>query len=141
MSTPFVVPTFSHTADSWHTINWKLANKSVRGLQIRIAKAAKYQKWRKVKTLQRMLVRSFAAKVIAVKRVTENRGKGTAGVDGKLWSTINYILLVIAVLEKMTIVRISLNSQSDIADGLCFLLLLNHCIEQCFYFGVFLIAR
>lgn len=87
MSTPFVVPTFSHTADSWHTINWQLANKSVRGLQIRIAKAAKYQKWRKVKTLQRMLVRSFAAKVIAVKRVTENRGKGTAGVDGELWNT------------------------------------------------------
>lgn len=38
-------------------------------------------------SLQRLLVRSFGAKAIAVKRVTENRGKRTAGVDGELWDT------------------------------------------------------
>ncbi len=31
--------------------------------------------------------RSFSAKALAVKRVTENQGKRTPGVDGKLWST------------------------------------------------------
>ncbi|ACO77575.1 RNA-directed DNA polymerase [Azotobacter vinelandii CA] len=40
-----------------------------------------------MKTLQRMLVRSFAAKALAVKRVTENRGRRTPGVDGETWST------------------------------------------------------
>lgn len=83
----FHVPAFSHQANSWHTIDWYVAERKVRGLQVRIAKATKQQQWRKVKALQRMLVRSFAAKALAVKRVTENRGKRTAGVDGELWST------------------------------------------------------
>ena len=87
MSTAFVVPAFSHQAQSWHTINWYSVELQVRGLQVRIAKATKQQQWRRVKTLQRMLVRSFAAKCLAVKRVTENRGKRTAGVDRELWST------------------------------------------------------
>ncbi|WP_299790606.1 group II intron reverse transcriptase/maturase [uncultured Shewanella sp.] len=87
MSTALVVPAFSHPASSWHTIDWYAAERQVRELQVRIAKATKQQQWRKVKALQRMLVRSFAGKVMAVKRVTENRGKRTPGVDGELWST------------------------------------------------------
>lgn len=83
----FHVPAFSHQANSWHTIDWYSVERKVRGLQVQIAKATKQQQWRKVKALQRMLVRSFAAKALAVKRVTENRGKRTAGVDGELWST------------------------------------------------------
>ncbi len=83
----FDVPAFSHLTNSWHTIDWYSVERKVRGLQVRIAKATKQQQWRKVKALQRMLVRSFAAKALAVKRVTENRGKRTAGVDGELWST------------------------------------------------------
>ncbi|NMM41811.1 group II intron reverse transcriptase/maturase [Pseudoalteromonas arctica] len=83
----FHVPAFSHQTSSWHTIDWYSVERKVRGLQVRIAKATKQQQWRKVKALQRMLVRSFAAKALAVKRVTENRGKRTAGVDGELWST------------------------------------------------------
>lgn len=83
----FHVPAFSHQANSWHTIDWYSVERKVRGLQVRIAKATKQHQWRKVKALQRMLVRSFAAKALAVKRVTENRGRRTAGVDGELWST------------------------------------------------------
>jgi RNA-directed DNA polymerase len=37
--------------------------------------------------LQRLLSRSYSAKVLAVKRVTENEGKRTPGVDGVLWDT------------------------------------------------------
>ena len=44
-------------------------------------------KWGKVKALQRLLTHSFSGKALAVKRVTENQGKRTPGVDGKLWST------------------------------------------------------
>jgi RNA-directed DNA polymerase len=37
--------------------------------------------------LQRLLTRSRSGKLLAVKRVTENKGKRTAGVDGEIWAT------------------------------------------------------
>jgi RNA-directed DNA polymerase len=40
-----------------------------------------------VKTLQRLLTHSFSGKVLAVKRVTENQGKRTPGVDRVTWPT------------------------------------------------------
>ncbi|WHQ99743.1 group II intron reverse transcriptase/maturase [Klebsiella pneumoniae] len=73
--------------DRWHLIDWKIQHRKVRKLQIRIAKATLNKQWRKVKSLQRLLVRSFSARTLAVKRVTENPGRKTPGVDKKLWST------------------------------------------------------
>ena len=61
--------------------------REVNRLQVRIAKATQAGKWGKVKVLQRLLSRSHSGKMLAVKRVTENRGKLTPGVDGKVWST------------------------------------------------------
>lgn len=87
MSISTEISACSHLATSWHTIDWETSHRRVRGLQVRIAKAAKAQQWRQVKCLQRMLVRSFAAKTLAVRRVTENRGKKTPGVDRELWGT------------------------------------------------------
>jgi len=69
----------------WYATEWNVARKHVRGLQMRIAKAVKENKWGKVKTLQRILTNSFYAKLLAVKRVTSNKGKNTPGVDGILW--------------------------------------------------------
>ena len=40
-----------------------------------------------MKALQRFLVNSYSAKVLAVKRVSENDGKRTPGVDGEIWTT------------------------------------------------------
>jgi RNA-directed DNA polymerase len=40
-----------------------------------------------VKALQRLLTRSFSGRAMAVKRVTENKGKNTAGVDREIWNT------------------------------------------------------
>ena len=56
-------------------------------MQARIVKATQEGRWNKVKALQRLLTTSFYGKALAVKRVTENQGKRTPGVDGKLWST------------------------------------------------------
>ncbi len=81
------VPAFSHQAESWQTIDWGKAQSRVRGLQVRIAKATKRGQWRQVAKLQRLLARSFAARAFAVRRVTENRGRKTPGVDGELWDT------------------------------------------------------
>ncbi len=72
---------------AWKTIDWGKAEASVRRLQLRIAKAAREERWRKVMVLQRLLTRCWAAKALSVKRVTTNRGRRTAGVDGELWPT------------------------------------------------------
>ncbi len=61
--------------------------RNVRRLQMRIVKATQGGRWNKVKVLQRLLTSSFSGKALAVKRVTENKGKRTAGVDRQLWST------------------------------------------------------
>jgi len=72
---------------SWHQIDWAHAHRTVRKLQVRIAKATRSQEWRKVNNLQRLLVRSFCSKALAVKRVAENNGKWTPGVDHEIWDT------------------------------------------------------
>src|SRR5471032_1792924 len=56
-------------------------------MQIRIAKATREGKWRRVKALQRMLTRTLSAKLYAVRRVTQNQGARTAGVDRELWDS------------------------------------------------------
>jgi RNA-directed DNA polymerase len=73
--------------DGWHAIDWRRIDQQVRTMQIRIAKATQEGDWRRVKALQRSLTRSFAARALAVRRVTENQGKRTAGVDRELWGT------------------------------------------------------
>ena len=71
----------------WASIDWKRTRSIVRRLQRRIAKAIKDGKWNKAKVLQRFLTRSFHARLLAVHRVTSNKGKRTPGVDGVLWTT------------------------------------------------------
>ncbi len=71
----------------WHSIDWKKAHKIVDRLQARIVQATKAGKRNKVKALQRILTHSFSGKALAVKRVTENQGKNTPGVDKILWNT------------------------------------------------------
>jgi len=74
---------------SWHEIPWATVETAVRKTQLRIAQAAKDEDWRRVKRLQRLLVNSFYGRCLAVKRVTENQGKKTPGVDGITWGTPN----------------------------------------------------
>jgi RNA-directed DNA polymerase len=77
----------ANVADGWHDIEWHTVTRNVKRLQTRIVKAVQEQRWGKVQALQRLLTRSYSGKCLAVRRVTENRGKRTADVDGELWST------------------------------------------------------
>jgi RNA-directed DNA polymerase len=72
---------------SWHSIDWAGCYRRVRSLQRRLVQAVQAGAWRKVKRLSYLLVHSFAARALAVKRVSENKGKKTAGVDGERWET------------------------------------------------------
>lgn len=77
----------SHNPVQWHQIEWSRCHREVRRLQARIVKAMSEGRWGKVKALQWLLTHSFHGKALAVKRVTENQGKNTPGVDGETWST------------------------------------------------------
>ncbi len=84
----------------WHDIDWASCHKKIRRLQARIVKAVAEGRWRMAKKLQQLLTRSFSARAIAVKRVTENKGKKTAGVDGETLSTPASKAKAITTLKK-----------------------------------------
>lgn len=67
----------------WKTLDWRAIERRVFKLQKRIYQASQRGDTRTVHRLQRLLIRSWSAKCLAVRRVTQdNRGKRTAGVDG-----------------------------------------------------------
>lgn len=90
----------SRVPKDWSSIDWRLVQRNVRGMQIRLAKATQERRWRRVKALQRWLTHSFSAKALAVRRVTENQGKRTAGVDQEIWDTPAHKYSAISRLEK-----------------------------------------
>jgi RNA-directed DNA polymerase len=77
----------SREEEGWHTINWESVHRIVRRLQARIVKAIQAGRWGKVKALQYLLTHSFSGKALAVRRVTENQGRRTPGVDQEIWDT------------------------------------------------------
>ena len=87
--TAVVTPTgaLSTETGAWHTIDWYAVHRTVRRLQARIVKAVQAGRWGTVRALQHLLTHSFSGKALAVKRVTENEGKKTPGVDGLIWDT------------------------------------------------------
>jgi RNA-directed DNA polymerase len=68
---------------SWSSIDWPAVERNVRGLQERIFRASQNGEPAKVKNLQKLLVRSSSAKLLAIRKATQiNRGKRTPGIDG-----------------------------------------------------------
>ena len=72
----------------WHSINWRKANRIVRGLRRRIYKATSKGDWRKVRNLQKLMLRSYSNTVLSVRKCTQiNKGRNTAGTDKVLVKT------------------------------------------------------
>lgn len=90
----------SSNAGHWHGIDWASCYRDVRRLQTRIVKATKEGRWNKVKALQWLLTHSFSGKALAVRRVTENQGKKTPGIDNITWSTPEDKYLAIEALKR-----------------------------------------
>jgi RNA-directed DNA polymerase len=72
---------------TWDNVDWQYATKHVNKLQVRIAKAVKSEKHHLVKRLQYLIKNSVLAKLLAVRRITTNKGKRTPGIDGVIWKT------------------------------------------------------
>jgi len=75
-------------SDEWHSINWNKIRCTVRNLRYRIYRASQMQAWNKVRSLMKLMLRSQANLLLAVRRVTQdNQGKKTAGIDGKTYAS------------------------------------------------------
>jgi RNA-directed DNA polymerase len=69
----------------WSSIRWPAVERNVSRLQERIFRASQNGERAKVKNLQKLLVRSSSAKLLAIRKVTQiNRGKRTPGIDGEV---------------------------------------------------------
>ena len=75
------------TPTKWETITWSHHEAVVKKLQVRIAKAVKQKKTGKIKALQWILTTSYSAKVLSIRKITQNKGKNTPGVDGLILKT------------------------------------------------------
>jgi RNA-directed DNA polymerase len=98
-------PLHKHT---WKTIPWKMVIESVRRLQIRIAKAWSQGLYKKAKNLQRLLVKSYFARMLAIKRVTDNKGSKTPGIDNVLWKSPQSKMMAVHQLGRGTYTPIPL---------------------------------
>jgi RNA-directed DNA polymerase len=68
----------------WTSIQWKLVNKRVRNLRRRIYQATQMNQWNRVRSLMKLMLRSYANLLWSVRRVTQlNAGRKTAGIDGR----------------------------------------------------------
>src|SRR5579859_1605479 len=75
--------TASKPMDKWQDLPWRKLERQVFKLQTRIYRASQRGDVTAVHKLQRLLMKSWSAKCLAVRRVSQdNRGKKTAGVDG-----------------------------------------------------------
>ena len=75
-----------HKWNNWETILWRKVIQNVNRLQRRIAKAVKEGHWAKAKALMHLITKSFYAKLLAVLRVSSNKGGNTPGVDNMVWT-------------------------------------------------------
>ncbi|MCP4343583.1 MAG: group II intron reverse transcriptase/maturase [Desulfobulbaceae bacterium] len=70
--------------EEWADIDWRQTKKRVKNLRQRIYRATQEKQWNKVRSLKKLLLRSYANLLLSVRRVTqENQGKRTAGLDGQ----------------------------------------------------------
>jgi RNA-directed DNA polymerase len=69
----------------WHAVDWRVCEENVRRLRQRIFTASKAEDLRRVRRLQKLMLRSRSNALLSVRRVTErNAGRLTAGVDGEV---------------------------------------------------------
>lgn len=69
----------------WLAVDWRAAEERVRRLRQRIFTASQVGDLKKVRSLQKLMLRSRANTLVSVRRVTEdNAGRKTAGIDGEV---------------------------------------------------------
>ncbi|MFN6569034.1 group II intron reverse transcriptase/maturase [Dendronalium sp. ChiSLP03b] len=79
----------NNTSESWSKLPWKKFRRDLFRLQVRVFKAVKAGDTRKARSLQKLILKSRTARLLAIRQVTQlNAGKKTAGIDGR--ASLNY---------------------------------------------------
>jgi RNA-directed DNA polymerase len=74
--------------EDWSHIKWQKVNKLVRNLRQRIFRARKLGNFKTLRSLQKLMQRSYANLLLSVRRITQtNKGKATAGIDREIINT------------------------------------------------------
>jgi RNA-directed DNA polymerase len=69
----------------WESINWQSVDRRVRNLRRRIFRAAQNEQWNQVRSLMKLMLRSYSNTLQSVRKVTqENKGRKTPGLDGQV---------------------------------------------------------
>ncbi len=90
-----------HTED-WQSLPWKQFQRNVFRLQKRIYQAARRGDFKLVRNLQRLLLRSYSARCLAVRQVSQdNRGKRTSGIDGVAKLTPSQRMAMVGTLRDL----------------------------------------
>ena len=90
----------SAKSQDWKSQPWDNIRQAVRRLQVRIAKAIKEKHYGKARALQWILTHSYSAKMMAIQRVTTNKGRRTPGVDKKVWRTDRQKLAAVRLFKR-----------------------------------------
>jgi hypothetical protein len=73
-----------NASESWKTLPWKQFRRNLFRLQRRVYKAIQVGDKPKARSIQKLILKSRAARMLAIRQVTQlNQGKRTAGMDGK----------------------------------------------------------
>lgn len=100
MQSQMIVNVTERTCE-WNTVNWCKTNRIVRNLRQRIFRATQLGQLKKVRSLQRLLMRCYSNTVTSVRKVTQtNKGKDTAGVDKLVVETPEARGLLVEILRK-----------------------------------------
>jgi RNA-directed DNA polymerase len=69
----------------WSAINWQIVKDNVRNLRQRIFRATQNGQWNKVRSLMKLMLRSYSNLLLSVRKVTqENKGRKTPGIDNQV---------------------------------------------------------
>lgn len=84
--------------ETWASLDWARANRQVQKLRQRIFRATQQREWKRVRDLQKLLLRSYSNYVLSVRQV--NQGRNTPGVDGKLADTAQKRIRLVRRLQE-----------------------------------------
>src|SRR5260370_4026134 len=86
--TPLANGTGKHPDTNWNSIDWHQQERRVRNLRQRIFRATQAGDWKRVRSLQKLMVRSPANRLVSVRRAAQiNQGRNTPGADKVLLKT------------------------------------------------------
>lgn len=92
----------------WDSIDWKPVEKRVRNLRQRIFRATQNQQWNKVRSLMKLMIRSFSNLLLSVHKVTQkNKGKKTPGIDKRVVLTPTARAKLVRTLSNHTLWKAS----------------------------------